>query len=89
MDIMVNRNPEKTLNLFPFNGARWLTGYIKHHSIDPTDLVCYACRNLLKYLVWEPRPIGGHGILRRNWAQNNRVAICAAIPLNANASNIS
>jgi hypothetical protein len=50
---MVNRNPVKTLNLFPFNGARWLACYIKNDSIYLADFVGYAGRNLLKDLVWD------------------------------------
>ena len=68
MALIVNRNPVKTLNLFPFNGGRWLTGYIKYNSVHLTDLIGYACRNLLKYFIGDPRPICGHGILGRNWA---------------------
>jgi len=49
--LMVNRNPEKTLNLFPFNGGRWLTRNIKYHPVDLANLIGYACRNLFKYLV--------------------------------------
>jgi hypothetical protein len=28
MSEMINPNPVKTLNLFPFNGARWLARYV-------------------------------------------------------------
>ncbi len=50
--LMVNRNPVKTLKLFPFNGARWLASHIQDHSIYLADLIGYAGRNLFKNLVW-------------------------------------
>ena len=51
MALMVNRNPVKTLNLFPFNGGRWLACYIKDYTINPANLVGYACGNPFKHLV--------------------------------------
>jgi hypothetical protein len=60
---MINPKPVKTLKLFPFNGARWLACYIKDHSIDLADLICYAGGDFLKNFIGNTRPIGGHGIL--------------------------
>ena len=46
MALMVNRNPVKTLNLFPFNGGRWLASYIQNHPVYLADLVGNTRRNL-------------------------------------------
>jgi hypothetical protein len=48
---MINPKPVKTLNLFPFNGARWLACYIQNHTIDLTDLIGYAGGNFLKNFI--------------------------------------
>lgn len=48
---MVNRNPVKTLNLFPFNGGRWLAGDIQNYPVYLADLIGDAGRNLFQHLV--------------------------------------
>src|SRR6478752_6845309 len=72
----------------PLDRARRLGGDVDRDPVDLADLVGDPGRDLLQHLVGQPRPVGGHGVLRGHRAQHHRVAVGAPVTLHSHRTDV-
>ena len=80
---------QNPISLLPLNGCRRLGCDVQNHTVDLGHRVGDARGDTSQHVVRQARPISRHRILRGHGTQHDRVAVGAAITLNAHGANIS
>ncbi len=52
----------KSVGLFPLDCARWLARDVECHAVDFRDLVGDSVGDFCNQVIWQARPVRGHGI---------------------------
>src|SRR5690348_17115562 len=74
--------------LLPLDGAGGLAGDVQDYAVDFADLVGDAGGDAGYQVVGEAGPVGGHRVLAGDRAQDHRVAVGAAVALDADAADV-
>src|SRR5688572_3779318 len=75
--------------LLPLDGARRFRRDVEHHPVHLPDLVDHARGDLLDQVVRQPRPVGGHRVVRGDRADHDDVAVGPLVPLHANRAEVA
>src|SRR5580704_16023384 len=63
----------------PLDRARWLGGDVVGDAIHAGNLVDDAARDPFEHLVWQARPVRGHGVVARDSPNHDRVGVSALV----------
>src|SRR5882724_2346304 len=80
--------PGKELRLLPLDGAGGFGGDVQDDAVDVADLVGDAGGDAGEEVVREAAPVGGHGVLAADRAEDHRVAVGAAVALHAYRADV-
>ena len=76
------------VTILPFDGDRGLGGHVEDDAVNPGHRVSDARRDTGQNVVRQARPVGRHRVLGGDGAQHDRVAVGAAITLDAHGTNV-
>src|SRR4029077_16033520 len=74
--------------LLPLDGSGGLAGCGEGDPVDPVALFGDPGGDDLQHVVREPGPVGGHRVLGGDGAQHDRVAVGAAVALDADRADV-
>jgi len=74
--------------LLPLDGGRGLGGHVEDDAVDLGHRVGDARGDAGQDVVGQARPVGRHRVLGGHGAQHDRVAVGAAITLDAHGTNV-
>src|SRR3954447_893751 len=72
----------------PLDGSRRLRGDVVGDAIDACDLVDDAARHRLQQVVGQSRPVRRHGVVARDSADDDGMAIGPLVAHDADAANV-
>ena len=75
-------------DLFPLDGAGRLRRDVEHDPVDLAQLADHARRDLLEQVVGQARPVGGHGVVAGDRADDDDVAVGALVALHADRADV-
>lgn len=79
--------PPGLVSLFPLDSAGGLGGDVEGDAVDARYLVDDSAGDGFQQFVGQTRPVGGHGVLAGDGADDDRVGVGALVPLDADAAD--